>query len=192
MLSVSRPIEVVVLNCCVRSSAAPEVVGIFPNEATITRLVGAILLEQNDEWAVQRARYMTLETIAPLRDDLRLMLPACRMTRAARPAIEIPGAHLLHHAQGHDRCLFVLLSRAAAYAGSRRSLFGGVSLTDVQRKRSSRSMSFALEFLEEDVGDRSGALKVAAHGREDGRKLSIDRRGRVCGLLGRFIRLLVT
>ncbi|CAO3372758.1 Mobile element protein [Azospirillum argentinense] len=32
-----------------------EVVGIFPNEAAITRLIGAILLERNDEWAVQRA-----------------------------------------------------------------------------------------------------------------------------------------
>jgi putative transposase len=53
-----------------------EVVGIFPNEAAITRLVGAILLEQNDEWAVQRARYITLETIAPISDDPLVSLPA--------------------------------------------------------------------------------------------------------------------
>jgi len=45
------------------------VVGIFPNEAAIFRLVRATLLELNDEWAVQRARYMTLETIAPLSDN---------------------------------------------------------------------------------------------------------------------------
>jgi transposase-like protein len=53
-----------------------EVVGIFPNEDAITRLVGAVLLEQNDEWAVQRARYMSLETIAPVSDDPIVMLSA--------------------------------------------------------------------------------------------------------------------
>lgn len=53
-----------------------DVVGIFPNDEAIVRLVGSILLEQNDEWAVQRARYMTLETIAGLSDDLAVGLPA--------------------------------------------------------------------------------------------------------------------
>ena len=53
-----------------------DVVGIFPNEASITRLIGAILLEANDEWAVQRARYMTLESITALGDDPAVMLPA--------------------------------------------------------------------------------------------------------------------
>jgi putative transposase len=53
-----------------------DVVGIFPNGDAIIRLVGAILLEQNDEWAVQRARYMTLETIAPLSDNSIVSLPA--------------------------------------------------------------------------------------------------------------------
>jgi hypothetical protein len=46
------------------------------NEAAITRLVGAILLEQNDEWAVQRARYITLESISPVSDDAPASLPA--------------------------------------------------------------------------------------------------------------------
>ena len=53
-----------------------EVVGIFPNDDTIVRLVGAIPLEQNDEWAVQRASYMTLETIAALSEYPVVGLPA--------------------------------------------------------------------------------------------------------------------
>ncbi|SLN76984.1 Transposase, Mutator family [Roseisalinus antarcticus] len=52
-----------------------DVVGIFPKDDAITRLVGALLLQQNDEWAVQRARYMALETMAPLSDDAIVSLP---------------------------------------------------------------------------------------------------------------------
>ena len=53
-----------------------NVVGIFPNEDAITRLIGAILVEQNDEWAVQRARYMTLESISQTSDIVPIKLPA--------------------------------------------------------------------------------------------------------------------
>jgi transposase-like protein len=55
-----------------------DVVGIFPNEASIRRLVGAILMEQTEEWAVQRGRYMTLETLAPVCDDVVVSLPAAQ------------------------------------------------------------------------------------------------------------------
>ena len=53
-----------------------DVVGIFPNEAAIKRLVGALLLKQNDEWAVQRCRYMTLATISEVSEDTLPMLAA--------------------------------------------------------------------------------------------------------------------
>src|ERR1700733_10592931 len=52
-----------------------DVVGIFPNEAAAIRLIGALLLEQNDEWAVQRAPHITLETIAPMSDTPVVRMP---------------------------------------------------------------------------------------------------------------------
>jgi putative transposase len=46
-----------------------DVVGIFPNEASITRLIGAVLLEQNDEWLLQH-RYMQIEGMTELTPPL--------------------------------------------------------------------------------------------------------------------------
>ena len=56
-------------------SAASSGPRVSPNEAAIIRLVGAILLEQNDEWAVQR-RYMSLETLGSISDNATVSLPA--------------------------------------------------------------------------------------------------------------------
>jgi putative transposase len=52
-----------------------NVVGIFPNEAAIIRLVGALLLEQNDEWQLNR-RYMQLEGLQSLADNQTARLSA--------------------------------------------------------------------------------------------------------------------
>ena len=52
-----------------------DVVGIFPNDAAIVRLVGAILLEQNDEWQLQR-RYMQLEGLQTVSDNQPARLSA--------------------------------------------------------------------------------------------------------------------
>jgi transposase-like protein len=52
-----------------------DVIGIFPNDEAIIRLVGALMLETNDEWAVAR-RYMSLETLARVTDNPNIRLPA--------------------------------------------------------------------------------------------------------------------
>ena len=57
----TNPIER--LNKEVKRRAA--VVGIFPNEASIMRLIGAVLFEQNDEWQTS-SRYMQVEAFAQI------------------------------------------------------------------------------------------------------------------------------
>tara|TARA_R110002012_G_scaffold85698_3_gene213587 strand:- start:230 stop:721 length:492 start_codon:yes stop_codon:yes gene_type:complete len=53
-----------------------QVAGIFSNDNAVVRLFGALLLEENDKWAVQRSRYLSLGIIAAMSDDLLISLSA--------------------------------------------------------------------------------------------------------------------
>jgi hypothetical protein len=52
-----------------------RVVDILPNKVAVTHLAGTILLQQNNEWAVQRARYMRLETLPTIGNVALIRLP---------------------------------------------------------------------------------------------------------------------
>jgi hypothetical protein len=59
----------------VTTSSGRELCSQLPIKAAITCLVGALLLEQSNEWAVQHARYMTLEAMGALGETAAVSLP---------------------------------------------------------------------------------------------------------------------
>ncbi|MGL1733487.1 transposase, partial [Vibrio parahaemolyticus] len=60
---------------------------IFPNEAAIVRLVGALMLEQNGEWAVCR-HYLSVEPLAALSDDAAVRNAAGAQSAAPNKSVE--------------------------------------------------------------------------------------------------------
>jgi hypothetical protein len=72
--------------------------GNFPNEAPVSRLVGVILLEQNDECAVQR-RYMTLRHSHP---SAMLRTSACPPRQAQRETTRLDADVFLHYGLKRD------------------------------------------------------------------------------------------
>ena len=58
-----------------------DVVGIFPNDAALLRLAGALLIEQNDEWLVAR-RYLSQESLELLLADESVTQEAAQLTPA--------------------------------------------------------------------------------------------------------------
>ena len=90
-----------------------DVVGIFPNEASITRLIGAVLLEHNDEWLVQH-RYMQIEGMAEFTPPLIDADPAKLPPMAAWTIGHLFANPFFHHLDERDPLVLAFVVTGAA------------------------------------------------------------------------------
>jgi hypothetical protein len=84
-----------------RNQAAQQLWSGSSNKAAVTRLIGAMLLEQHDEWRVQRSRYTILETRNRRKSGRTLWHVGAEKTRPGRCV----GPGRVSHALGNDKLL---------------------------------------------------------------------------------------
>jgi hypothetical protein len=82
-----------------------NVVGIFPNDAAIVRLVGSQLLEQQEEWQLERRRFFSEATMAkiPEPEEALELTDADPSAQPVHPPERVTGPPELHHSEGRYR-----------------------------------------------------------------------------------------
>jgi hypothetical protein len=130
-----------------------NVVGIFPNDAAMTRLVGAMMLEQNDEWSLNR-RYKQLEGLQTVSDTATTRMSAVPRCACESQPVRVDG---LHHSAGHHQT-----GRLNTFTSVTSEL---VASSDLDRKRGCPSWLLSADELSRAPEVRQVALGQRVHRR---------------------------
>jgi hypothetical protein len=154
-----------------------NVVGIFPNDASMLRLVSAVVVETHDEWAVAERRYLSEESMAKLKEldtSARPLPRSCPWPSRLEQDCRRRDLHVgvdLHHSAGRDRDLEVaqhlgevlaLVEQPVAFSELAHDLLGGVSVSLYRDVLLPRMLGFRLpQELDHHPGPRSWVLRLA-------------------------------